>query len=278
MSLAQALLVDVSKTIKSDRLVIVFRVPVDRSLRQGWWFVNSHQDRFFRMAAVPALCWLILKSLPSEAKASIASVLPMAPDQLAGSAVVLFGALWFRFAIKRARRSEDVSRKKRIDLGGLIRFVVRSAVIIVGVTALLTVPAVAISVGWIMIDRPASVTPEYASHVAGMALPIAVVLLSPVLIRLYAYYGAVIAGRHDVTPLDAWRWMKGKSMAFLALVLGALAPAVTILWAVEAMGLGLAGYVPAAAILFISVALMTGAAARAMNDLVMPPVVAGARP
>jgi hypothetical protein len=223
------------------------------------------------------LLWLILKSLPVGTKAWIASVLPMAPDQIAGSAVILFGALWFRYAIDHARRKVSAPRKKPFTIKTLLRLVVRSAAIVLGVTALLTVPAVAISVGWIFLDRPAAITPEYASHVAGMALPIAVLLLSPVLIRLYAYYGAVIAGRHDVTPLDAWRWMKGKTAAFLALVLCALAPAVAILWAVEVLGLGFAGYVPAAAILFISVALMTGAVARAMNDLVMPPVVAVAR-
>ena len=255
----------------------MFRVPVDRALRQGWWFVNSHQDRFLKLAAVPALLWLTLKSLPAPYEAWVAAILPMAPDQLAGSAVILFAALWFRFAVSRSRRKEDVSQKRSLNIKVLSRLVLRSAAIVVGVTALLTVPAVAIAIGWVVVDGPASVTPEYASRVAGMSLPLAVLLMSPILVRLYAYYGAVIAGRHDVTPLDAWRWMRGKSMAFLALALGALTPAVVILWGVEAMGLGFAGYVPAAAILFISVAMMTGAMARAMHDLVMPPVLAAAR-
>lgn len=251
----------------------MFRVPVERSLRQGWWFVNSHQNRFLRMAVVPALFWLALKTLPPHYEAWISSVIPMAPDQLAGMAVILFGALWFRFAVSRARSRFPAPTGTRISPRIVFRIVARSAMIVLGVTALLTVPAVAFAFVWVLIDQPLAMTPQYASHIATLSFPAALFLMSPVLVRLYAYYGAVIAGRHDVTPLDAWRWARGKSMALVAMALGGLAPALVVLWLVEVLGLGVLGYAPAAVILFISVALMTGAMARAMMDLVAPPTV-----
>lgn len=253
---------------------------MDRSLRQGWWFLNGRQLRFLQIATVPALVWLVLKCAPDHVLRlmeglSFASMID--PDRIAGSMVIMFGALWFRFSIRDGRPQKPLMERvcARLHPGVLVRLFLRSILIVTGVSLLVTLPTMLLALGWILLTRQPAVTPQVAAEAVAVAFPMAMILLSPLLVRLYAYYGAVVAGRHDVSPIDAWRWMRGKSLAFLTLLLAVLTPAMGLLTAIDQLGLGTAGYAAAMPVLFISVALVASASARAMNDLVTVPIQPG---
>lgn len=251
----------------------MFRVSVFRSLRRGAQFLESHRSRFFEIAVWPALLWLALKSVPADVLRDATGLAFLQTGSLANGAVVLFAMAWFRFVIGQGRPAAKMERRK-ISLTPVLRFVLRSSLIVVGASVLLVPPTMVLALAWIFLTQPAAVTADAASQAVGVAFPLAILMLSPLLIRLYAYYAAVIAGRHDVSPMDAWRWMRGKSLPFVALIVGVLAPAILCLNAVEALGLGFVGYGLVMPVLFASVALATAASARAMADLISPPLFA----
>ncbi len=242
---------------------------------RGLQFLEDHWVRCVRLAAAPAVLWLALKSIPPHVLSNLTHIPFLRPESLADGTVALFAVAWFRYAIDQSRpAATGASARWSLSLKPVLRFFMRSTLMVVGMSALLILPTMILAIGWILFFRPAAITPDTATHAVGTAFPLAILLLSPLLVRLYAYYAAVIAGRHDVTPLDAWRWMRGKSLAFIVLIAGVLAPAILCLRAVEALGLGVLGYGLAMPVLFACVALAAAASARAMADLISPPLFA----
>ncbi|RMF09951.1 MAG: hypothetical protein D6763_06805 [Alphaproteobacteria bacterium] len=266
----------------------MFRVSVLGALKRGMQVVDSHRSRCFELAVWPALLWLVFKSVPANLVQSMPGLRFVDPATLANGAVILFAVAWFRHVIRQGNRGQNSRSQSRtravrkamfspVSISLVLRFVLRSALIVVGASVLLVLPTLFFAMGWIFLSQPTVIDPEVVARSVGVGLPLAILVLSPLLVRLYAYYAAVIAGRHDVSPLDAWRWMRGKSMTFVLMLAGGLAPAILCLNVVEALGLGLPGYFLAMPVLFTCVALAAAASARAMADLVSPPLITSTR-
>lgn len=245
------------------------RVPFAAFVR-GWAFLKTHQMRFFQAAALPAVLWFLLKSLPFDPTLTLPS-----SNTLANVVVGLFALSWFRFVVGGGQGREPQARRFAVPRGAVIgRFLARTCVIVVGVSVVLVIPTVMIALLLIYGGGAEAQNPEAVIRDAvSRAFPLAILLLSPLLVRLYAYYGALAAGRHDVSFRDAWQWMRGRSLGLLLLIGTVLAPAAFGLNLVEKLGLGAFGYGLAMPILFVSVALAATASARAMGGLIAVPVM-----
>ncbi|MEX1147610.1 MAG: hypothetical protein WEB93_04425 [Sphingomonadales bacterium] len=248
-------------------------LSIFQSIPRGWQFLKRHRTELVQAAMLPAFLWLSLKSLPLDgtldAITAATGLLLPSTDLLANLVLAVFALNWFRFAVGRNTRPKAATWSGFVPFTGMVLgTALRAGLIVAGASVALVLPTIVIALA-LMASGMVAVVADAVS----VAFPLALVALSPLLIRFYAYYAALAAGRHDVRLRDAWRWMRGRSLGLLMLVGGVLAPAFAGLGVVEGLNLGLIGYGLVMPLVFAAVALATTATARAMGGLIAPPVL-----
>lgn len=245
-------------------------ISIGQSVSRGWEFVLGHRARLVRMAALPAALWFMLELLQVAVPGE-----PVVLSSFGGLVLSLFAIDWFRFVLGH---SGGQSGGPAIDPAGMVRRTVRVSLrvgaVVILVSLILLPPTLVMAAG-VIAFAGAPMTDQAIVTAVGKAMPVAMVLVSPLLVRFYAYYAVVAAGRRDLRLADIWRWAQGKSLGLLAVVALALAPGLMMITGASALGggvLSLAGYAFAAPVLFISVAVMATVTARAMSGLIVPPV------
>ncbi|HEY8351621.1 MAG TPA: hypothetical protein VIK87_03665 [Sphingomonadales bacterium] len=236
---------------------------------RGWGFVLHERRAALRLAAWPAALWLAF-SLLSRAAPSPISVFGLVADCLP----VLFAVTWFRFVLGFRRRAVPVPTPH-----GLLRAAGRVAVV-VPLAVLILLPPTLVLAGANLALTDAPFRGQAVERAVDLALPLALLITSPLLVRIVAYYAALAAGRDDIRARDIWRWSRGNGLTLVLVILLSLAPALVALGAVRLAGDLPALIVPllvlAAPMVFLSVAVTAASLARAMGGLLVLPVTEAA--
>lgn len=235
---------------------------------RGWAFVIHHRREALRMALLPAVLWLLLALLGTAAS----SPLPMS-GLLADCLVVMFAVAWFRFVL--GLKSPAVRMPSPY---GLLRVAARVAVV-VPLAVLILLPPTLVLAGANLALSDAPFQGQAVERAVDLAIPVALLVTSPLLVRFVAYYAALAAGRNDIRARDIWRWSRGNGLALALVLLLPLLPALLVLGGLrllagEPMLLAL-GQIGAGPVLFASAAVMAAALARAMGGLLVRPVTEG---
>lgn len=265
---------------------------------RGWGFVFLNRHECIRRAALPALLWLFVKALAAVLPVAGGGLSPL--DLLASAILTLFVIDWFRFSLRAGavpgvmtaksgaaplspaaaggrgeRRLAPTHQTLKRLANGFLRVAGRVIVVVLAGTAILLPPTIVLAAGSLAMTGQLG-NEAAANEAVSMAMPIAALLASPLLVRFYIYYAALAAGREDVRARDVWRWSRGKSLWLLGVLALALLPAV----AASALAGSLTGlaavlaYLGTMPVFFLSLAVMATVTARAIAGLVVLPVVA----
>ncbi|MDA5192705.1 hypothetical protein [Govanella unica] len=259
-------------------------LSIHRVLAKGWGAVFRDRREFVRLAALPALLWLFVKALGALLPAQDGG--PTLLDLLASAILTLFVIDWFRFSLAagvtpagadaltlaevRAHPARSFRRGGRV----VATVVLRIVMVVLAGTAILLPPTFVLAAGSLAVSGQLGNQAATGAAVS-MAMPLAALLASPLLVRFYVYYAALAAGRSDVRARDVWRWSQGKSLWLLALLGLSLGPGIAALWlAAQVTGYGaVAAYIMAMPVFFLSLGVMASVTAKAIAGLVLPPVI-----
>lgn len=239
-----------------------------QTVARGWEFVIRQRRAALRIGILPVVLWVLL----ALAGLAAPSPLPLA-GVLADCLVVMFAIAWFRFVLGL---KPPAARKP--SPYGLLRIAARVAVVVPLATLILLPPTLVLAgANLALIDAPYH--GQALERAVDLAIPVALLLTSPLLVRFVAYYAAIAAGREDIRARDIWRWSRGNGLALAMILLLSLLPAFVALGGLRLvagepllLALGLIGAGP---VLFASAAVMAAALARAMGGLLVLPVTEG---
>lgn len=239
---------------------------------RAWTFVLANRTRMAREAAVPALLWLMLKII-LVVKGDAPALLHSLTDLL----LILFALDWFRFALGHRLNPSRRGLTWKGRMRCIMLMIARSGSMILLSTVILLPPTFVIAF-LMLAGLDLMPSPEVIPQVVSFALPVAVALASPLLVRFYVYSVALLAGREDVGARDVWRWSRGKGVRLAALMALSLAPGVAMITLAGTMPdhpiVMVIGYAAAGLVLFLSIAVMATTTARSMAGLLIPPLTA----
>lgn len=198
---------------------------VEASLIESYRFLNMNRARFLKLAGPLGLLWVVISILLNWWEATTGLTVPFG-GTVVGLLQTSFAVMWFRFALEFVQPLGQRDVKLARPAPPFVRLALRSIGIVLGFSALLIVPTIAVATVIIIAKTWAGVSVSQAEMPALVmtSLSVAMLILSPVLCRFLPYYAAAAAGNYHFGLRASWVSTRGNSLRLWALMARIVAP------------------------------------------------------